>query len=55
MQAVLGKESIDQQEHRDMQAMLEEEEHSASDKKHWQGVNSFASHRCTDTVWQKMT
>jgi len=47
------KKSINQQEHRDMQAMLEEEERSASDKKHQHGVDSAASHRCTDMAWQK--
>jgi len=36
-----------------MRATVKEEEHSAPDRKHQQGADSPASHRCTDMAWQK--
>lgn len=52
MQCLEKKKSM---EDRGMRAMLQEEEdeRSASNKIHWQGVDSAASHRCMDKAWQK--
>lgn len=52
-QCLRKKKGISQQEHGGMRATVKEEEHSAPDRKHQQGADSPASHRCTDMAWQK--